>query len=120
VRADIHKRAGHYILLKETSERFGLPVALTEVHMDSTPDEQMRWFMEAWEAVLKLKRKGADVRGITAWSMPGAYDWNSLLAETNNFYETGVFDVSSGKPRRTALADLIKQLCNGRNLSIRF
>jgi dTDP-4-dehydrorhamnose reductase len=113
VRANIHQRAGHYILLKEASERLGRPVALTEVHMGSTRDEQMRWFTEAWEAVLKLKREGTDVRGITAWSMFGAYDWNSLLTQHNNFYETGIFDVSSGKPRPTALADLIKQLCSG-------
>jgi dTDP-4-dehydrorhamnose reductase len=116
VRADIHKRAGHYTLLKEASDRYGLPVAFTEVHLGATRDEQMRWFMEAWKAVTKLKSEGVDVRGITAWSMFGAYDWNSLLTKKKNFYETGVFDVSSGKPRPTGVAHLIKKLANGETL----
>jgi dTDP-4-dehydrorhamnose reductase len=113
VRADIYKRAGHYTLVKETSERYGLPVALTEVHLGATRDEQLRWFMEAWNALCKLKSEGVDVRGITAWSMFGAYDWNSLLTKNHNYYETGVFDIRSGKPRPTALAHLIKKLCSG-------
>jgi dTDP-4-dehydrorhamnose reductase len=113
VRADIYKRAGHYTLLKETVDRYHLPVAFTEVHIGSTRDEQLRWFMEAWRAVCTLKQEGVDVRGITAWSMFGAYDWNSLLTRKSNFYEPGVFDVSSGTPRPTAIAQLIKTLSNG-------
>lgn len=112
VRADIFRRAGHYTLLKETSERYGLPVALTEVHLGATRDEQLRWFMEAYKAVNRLKSEGVDVRGITVWSMFGAYDWNSLLTRENNYYETGVFDVSSGQPRPTAVANLIHKLNN--------
>ncbi|MBW3544482.1 MAG: sugar nucleotide-binding protein [Bacteroidetes bacterium] len=113
VRADIHKRAGHYKLLKEAAERYKLPLALTEVHLGATREEQMRWFMEAWEAVTKLKSEGVEVKGITAWSLLGAYDWNTLLTQQNNFYESGVFDVRSGKPRPTALASLIKKLAQG-------
>jgi dTDP-4-dehydrorhamnose reductase len=110
VRADIHARAGHYNLLKETYERYRLPLALTEVHMGATRDEQLRWFMEAYNAATRLSNEGVDVRGVTAWSMFGAYDWNSLLRAQNNHYETGVFDVSSGAPRPTAVAHLIKTL----------
>lgn len=113
VRADIYKRAGHYKILKEAAERYKLPVALTEVHLGATREEQLRWFMEAWEAVTKLKSEGTDVRGITAWSILGAYDWNTLLTQHNNFYESGVFDMRSGKPRPTALAWLIKKLASG-------
>ncbi len=113
VRADIYKRAGHYSILKEAADRYKLPVALTEVHLGATREEQLRWFMEAWEAVTRLKSEGVDVKGITAWSILGAYDWNTLLTQQNNFYESGVFDVRSGKPRPTALAWLIKQLANG-------
>jgi dTDP-4-dehydrorhamnose reductase len=113
VRADIHKREGHYRILKETHDRYQLPLALTEVHLGATRDEQMRWFMEAWKASLKLKREGVDVQGITAWSLLGAFDWNTLLTKQDNFYETGAFDVSSGQLRPTALAHLLKSLCNG-------
>ncbi|AHM60872.1 dTDP-4-dehydrorhamnose reductase [Flammeovirgaceae bacterium 311] len=113
VRADINRRAGHYNILKEAAERYKLPLALTEVHLGATREEQLRWFMEAWHAVVKLKREGIDIRGITAWSMLGAYDWNTLLTQKNNFYEPGVFDVRSGKPRPTALVELIKKLAKG-------
>ncbi|EMR03127.1 family 1 glycosylhydrolase [Cesiribacter andamanensis] len=113
VRADIHQRAGHYQLLKEALNRYGLPLALTEVHLGASREEQLRWFMEAWEAVSRLKAEGADVRGITAWSLFGAYDWNTLITQPNNFYESGVFDVRTGTPRPTALAWLIRQLASG-------
>ena len=111
LRADIHKREGHYKILKSAAERYSLPIALTEVHLGSSREAQLRWFMEAYEACAKLKSEGVDIRGITAWSLLGAYDWNSLLTQNNNFYEAGVFDVRSGTPRPTAIAHLIKQLC---------
>lgn len=114
VRADIHKREGHYNILKSVIERYNLPIALTEVHLGSTRDAQLRWFMEAYDAVTKLRLEGADVRAITVWSIFGAYDWNTLLTQENNFYEPGVFDVSTGKPRPTAIARLIKDICVGK------
>jgi dTDP-4-dehydrorhamnose reductase len=113
VRADISKRQGHYQLLKEASDRYRLPVAFTEVHMGATREEQLRWFMEAWKAATKLKSEGADVRGITAWSLLGAFDWNTLLTKDDNIYEPGAFDVRCGKPRPTAVANLIKQINAG-------
>jgi len=113
VRANIHKREGHYKILKAVAERYKLPIALTEVHLGSSRDAQMRWFMEAYEATTRLSTEGVNIKGITAWSLFGAYDWNSLLTQHNNFYESGVFDVRSGKPRPTAIAYLIKKLCEG-------
>ena len=111
LRADIYKREGHYNILKSVAERYNLPIALTEVHLGSSREAQLRWFMEAYDACLKLKREGVDIRAITAWSLLGAYDWNSLLTQENNFYESGAFDVRSGNPRPTAVANLVKQLC---------
>jgi dTDP-4-dehydrorhamnose reductase len=113
LRADIHQRTGHYPILKSVVERYGLPIALTEVHLGSTRDAQLRWFMEAYDACTRLQQEGVDIKGITAWSMLGAYDWNTLLTQQNNFYESGVFDVRTGVPRPTALARLIKNLCAG-------
>jgi dTDP-4-dehydrorhamnose reductase len=113
VRADIYQRKGHYEILKQVWNRYKLPLALTEVHMGATRDEQMRWLMEAWKAATKLKNEGVDMRAITAWSLFGAFDWNSLLTRKNNFYETGAFDVSSGKVRPTAVAKILKTLCSG-------
>ena len=115
LRADLHKREGHYKILKSVTDRYNLPIALTEVHLGSPREAQLRWFMEAYEACAKLKRDGVDIRAITAWSLLGAYDWNSLLTQKNNFYESGAFDVRGGQPRPTAIAHLIQQLCENKS-----
>ncbi|GGY61203.1 hypothetical protein GCM10011613_00730 [Cellvibrio zantedeschiae] len=114
VRADIHKREGHYKILKSVAERYHLPIALTEVHLGSSRDAQLRWFMEAYSAATRLKDEGVDIRAVTSWSLFGAYDWNSLLTQNNNFYESGAFDIRSGEPRPTAVAHLIKRLCENK------
>ena len=64
---------------------------------------------------MSSRKSGVDIRAITAWSLLGAYDWNSLLPVQENCYESGVFDVSEGKPRATALAKMIKIISQRRN-----
>jgi dTDP-4-dehydrorhamnose reductase len=113
LRVDIHKREGHYRILKSAAERYGLPIALTEVHLGSSRDAQLRWFKEAYNSVNQLHSEGIDVRGITVWSILGSYDWNTLITQANNYYEPGVFDVRSGQLRPTANAQLIKKMCAG-------
>ena len=103
-------RKGHYNLLKEAHLRYNLPIAVTELHLGCTREEQLRWFKEAWEAANMLKQEGADIKAVTAWSLLGAHDWNSLLVKDRNFYEQGVFDVRNDIPRPTALAQFIKSL----------
>lgn len=101
---------GHYGLLKEAWERYRLPIALTEVQLAAESKDQIRWFGRAWDACHKLKGEGADIRAITAWSVLGAYEWNSLLTRDDNFYEPGAFDVSSGEPVQTELGVMIEKL----------
>jgi dTDP-4-dehydrorhamnose reductase len=113
VRVDIHKREGHYKILKSAAERYGLPIALTEVHLGSSRDAQLRWFKEAYASANQLHSEGYDVRAITVWSLLGSYDWNTLVTQHNNYYEPGVFDVRSGQLRPTANAHLIKKICAG-------
>ncbi|MBD0326709.1 MAG: NAD(P)-dependent oxidoreductase, partial [Pyrinomonadaceae bacterium] len=48
-----------------------------------------------------------------AWSLLGAYDWNTLLTRMSNHYEPGVFDVRSRVPRPTALARMLKDMADG-------
>ncbi len=105
--------AGHRTLLKETYERYGLPVAVTEAHLGCTRDEQLRWLKEIWDAAECLREEGVPVVAVTAWSLLGAYDWNCLVTKDNGFYEPGVFDMRGSKPRPTALAQLIKTYATG-------
>ena len=84
--------------LREASKRYGLPVAITEVHMGCTRDEQLRWLYQAWRSAEKLHAEGIDVRAVTAWATFGTVDWNSLVTRDEHHYEAGLWDVSGGHP----------------------
>ncbi len=50
---------------------------------------------------------------MTAWSLLGSFDWNSLLTRSLGHYEAGVFDLRSPEPRPTGLAGLVESLARG-------
>src|SRR5918912_4251187 len=83
VRVLVASPGGPAALLGEAWERYRLPLAVTECHLGCTREEQLRWLAEVWEAARALARAGADVRAITAWSLLGAYDWDSLLTRAD-------------------------------------
>jgi dTDP-4-dehydrorhamnose reductase len=102
--------AGARGIMRDVWERYSLPLALTEAHLGCTRDEQMRWLQEVWTAAREARAGGADVRAVTAWSLFGAFDWDSLVTRDAGHYEPGVFDVRSGSPRPTALAHMLRDL----------
>ncbi len=106
--------AGHRTLLRETWDRYGRAIAVTEVHLGCTHEEQLRWLKEVWDAAQHLRTEGIDIRAITVWSLLGAYDWNTLVTRIDNFYEPGVFDLRSPSPRPTALASMLRHLAEER------
>ena len=110
VRVRLVELTGLHDLLLEAWQRYQLPLAVTEVHLECTREEQMRWLQQAWDAANQLKQEGVDMRAITVWSLLGAYDWNSLLTREGVFYESGVFDMSGGTPRPTALSKMVRNL----------
>lgn len=97
-------------LLRETWERYRIPLAITESHLGCTREEQLRWLHQTWEAANRLRASGVDLRGLTVWSLLGAFDWDNLLTQDGASYETGVFDVRSGQPRPTALHEMVRRL----------
>lgn len=90
--------------LREAWERYGIPIAVTEVHHGCHRDEQLRWFAEAWETAKRLRGEGMDLRAVTLWSLFGNVDWRFLLAERVGHYDTGAFDIRGPAPRPTAIA----------------
>jgi dTDP-4-dehydrorhamnose reductase len=102
--------AGFESLLTRLWARYRIPLAITEAHLGCTREEQLRWLAEAWADAGKAQARGADVRAVTAWSLLGAFDWNRLVTVEAGWYESGVFDVRSAKPRRTALAHMMHAL----------
>lgn len=101
---------GHEAVLRSAWLRYGTDVALTEVHMGGTREQQLRWFHEAWNAGVQVAREGAPVRAVTAWALLGSFDWNCLFTSIRGAYEPGAFDVSGPVPRPTALASVIRQI----------
>jgi dTDP-4-dehydrorhamnose reductase len=99
--------------LEEIWNRYGLPVAVTEVHHGSTRDEQLRWLVECWSTVNRLLQKGVDVRGFTVWALFGLMDWRSLLLRHDRFYEPGPFDARCDPPQPTVLAAATAAMARG-------
>ncbi|HUR35144.1 MAG TPA: family 1 glycosylhydrolase [Vicinamibacterales bacterium] len=106
VRARPEGIVGHAAHLIDAWERYQIPVALTEVHLACTREEQMRWLKEAWSGSRLAQSCGADVRAVTSWALLGSYNWNSLVTVDGNDYEPGAFDVRGAVPRPTAVARL--------------
>ena len=101
---------GLALAIEEAWDRYRLPLAITECHLGCTREEQVRWLAEAWATAAAAREAGVDLRALTAWSLLGAYDWDSLLTNPRGRYESGAFDVRSGDPRPTALAAALKAL----------
>jgi dTDP-4-dehydrorhamnose reductase len=102
--------------LDEAWTRYGRPLAVTEVHNGCTREEQVRWLRDAWRTATTLHAEGVQIEAVTAWSLLGAYDWNSLLTCCNDVYEPGAFDLRGGAPRPTAVAAAMKDLARSRPL----
>ncbi len=96
--------------LREAWARYQLPLAITEVHLGCTREEQMRWLHQAWEVAQRVRREGVDMRAVTVWAAFGTYDWNSLVTREDGHYEAGLWDAGCNPPRPTALARLASQL----------
>ena len=101
--------------LREACERYERPVAITEVHLGCTREEQLRWLHQAWKSARKLHDEGLDVRAVTVWAAYGTFDWDSLVTRAQGHYEPGLWDIrGGGAPRPTALAHLAAELGHGR------
>jgi dTDP-4-dehydrorhamnose reductase len=99
--------------LRETWERYGTPIAITEVHHGCTRDEQVRWLHEMWMAAESERARGADIRSVTIWAMFGLMDWRSLLTKRDGIYDVGPFDARSEEPRPTLVAKAAAKLGRG-------
>ncbi|MEO7497464.1 MAG: family 1 glycosylhydrolase, partial [Massilia sp.] len=109
--------AGIAPLLREIWDRYHLPLAITEAHIDANREDQLRWLKEIWDAAKQVQATGVDVRAVTVWSLLGSFDWNSLVTEARGYYEPGPFDVRSSVPRPTAVAGMMRELAAGKPLS---
>jgi dTDP-4-dehydrorhamnose reductase len=73
----------------------------------------MRWLLEIWNSAAAVRSEGIDIRAVTAWSLLGAFDWDSLVTRNRGHYEPGAFDLRGAEPRPTALCGVIRALASG-------
>jgi dTDP-4-dehydrorhamnose reductase len=110
VKVPLREENGPALLLREAWEHLQIPLAITECHLHSTREDQMRWFNVMWNTLQQVQQQGVDIRAITVWAIFGLTGWNRLCTQPGGTYEPGVFNVSSGCPRPTALARFIQEL----------
>ncbi|WP_206367607.1 family 1 glycosylhydrolase [Sphingomonas piscis] len=104
VRVDrLRPKLGAVHRLQAAWERYGIPIAITEVHHGCTREEQVRWLNEIWTAAEAARRNGVDVRAVTVWALFGMVDWRSVLTRREGHYDVGAFDMRGEKARRTML-----------------
>lgn len=99
---------GFGAIAREAGARYGLPVAITEVHLGDRVNEQLCWAAEAWAGAQE-----AGCVAMTFWALLGSYFWSALVTRDNGDYEPGAFSLSDGPPRETDLAEIIRQCARG-------
>jgi dTDP-4-dehydrorhamnose reductase len=113
VRSDKAWLCGPYALLKEAWKRYNISMAVTEVHLHCSREEQLRWFNFIYKSVLRLEKEGVGMMALTSWSLLGSFGWDKLLTVAKGTYEPGAFDIRSGLPRPTAIAKMITHIAKG-------
>jgi len=109
----LEEKTGFGPRIREAWERYGIPIAITEVHHGCSRDEQLRWFAEVWETAQELRAEGVDLRAVTPWSLFGNVDWRSLLTRNDGVYDVGLYDVRGPEPRPTVLARAAEAFAKG-------
>jgi len=99
--------------IREIWDRYGIPLAITEVHHGCTREQQLRWFDEVWSTAQQVRAEGVDLRAVTLWSMFGAVDWRSLLTRDEGAYDVGAVDIRTPSPRPTAVAKAAAAFAKG-------
>jgi dTDP-4-dehydrorhamnose reductase len=103
--------------LRETWDRYTIPIAVTEVHHGCTREQQLRWFAEAWATAKQARADGVELEAVTLWSLFGAMDWRSLITREEHAYDPGAHDVRGGVPRPTAVAKAAAAFAAGRDFA---
>ena len=110
IRVRLDEPSGPKVLLQECWDRYKIPMAITEVHIHGSPEEQIRWFHKIWKTCVELRKEGVDMKAVTAWAMFGSFGWSKLLTESPGEYERGVFDVTEGYPAPTDYTNFLWKL----------
>ncbi|MEP6948693.1 MAG: family 1 glycosylhydrolase [Ginsengibacter sp.] len=114
IRVNHGNPSGLKVLLEEGWKRYELPMAITEAHLNSGSEDQLRWLNEICNVCYVALENGINIKAVTFWSLFGAYGWNNLLSSERMEYEAGAFELRSATPVPTAIATFIKDITGGK------
>jgi dTDP-4-dehydrorhamnose reductase len=100
-------------LFDEAWERYQIPLAITEIHLNGFEEEQVKWFNEICSSVIsRVMTKNIPIKAVTAWALLGNHGWDKLLTSSQMKYDPGCFDIRTKKPRERMLAKAIRSFSN--------
>ncbi len=67
---------GLSVVLRGFSERYGLPVLVTETSIEGDDETRKRWLDDSIASVHALRDEGHDIRGYTWWPLLDFVDWS--------------------------------------------
>jgi dTDP-4-dehydrorhamnose reductase len=108
--AGLNEHTGIYQLLWEAWKRYGLPMAITEVHFNGTTQQQIDWVQSVWEKACAAREMGVGIQAVTMWALLGSVDWDSLLTRKAGHYERGAFDCGGDELQINELGQFIRLL----------
>jgi beta-glucosidase len=76
-------------VLSAFSNRYDLPIAVTETSIEGDDETRSSWLVDSAAAVLDLRERGTDIRGYTWWPLMDFVDW-SYAADGANVEEFAV------------------------------
>lgn len=100
---------GYYVVTKDYCGRYNLPAICTETNM--VEPEAEAWMWRTWANILRLRRDGSPVCGMTWYSLTDQIDWDTALREDNGrVHPVGLYDLDRKiRPVGVAFRKLIEQ-----------
>ena len=92
-------------VLTEWSERYGLPILVTETSIEGTEQVRLDWLAAAVDTVRELQEEGVDVRGLTWWPLLDFVDW-SIASGGRNVEEFVLDPVFSADATQETFAEV--------------
>jgi dTDP-4-dehydrorhamnose reductase len=100
-------------IIESLYERLRRPIAVTEIHMGCSVEQQKSWLDFVVGEAMDAAEHGVPLKAVTVWALLGAFGWDALVTRPRGKYEPGVFDLSGGSVRATELAEHVRALANG-------
>jgi dTDP-4-dehydrorhamnose reductase len=100
-------------IIESVYERLRRPIAVTEIHMGCSVEQQKSWLDFVVGEAMTAAEHGVPLTAVTVWALLGAFGWDQLVTRPRGRYEPGAFELVNGNVRPTALAEQVRALGRG-------